>query len=392
MTYKKLAFIWAIFISIVSHAQLSESANVYLLTCDIGDEVYEQFGHSAIRLVDPVNDIDLCFNWGMFEFGDDEFEFNMKFAQGRLDYYMAVEPTNVFLYIYQQTQRTVVQQELNLTLEQKNKLFELLKENAKEENRFYKYDFFYDNCATRIGDFVKLLLGENVVFSELEEETQQTFRQLIDKGFQTHPWTDFGIDLVLGYTIDQKVSNQDVMFSPIYMSRIFEDSQIKTANGMENLVLSNEVIVKGYPRKEVSDAFFTPLVATIFVILITVILAFFKLEVIFKIWTSLLFFILGILGALLLFMWFGTDHVATKGNFNLIWANPILLLLAVLIWFKKIHQKWNKIYLVLAFMMFALILFFLMLPQEFHPSSRLLIINMALQFYVLHKFSLGLKK
>jgi hypothetical protein len=90
-------------------------------------------------------------------------------------------------------------------------------------------------------------------------------------------------------------------------------------------------------------------------------------------------------------MWFGTDHVATKGNLNLLWANPLLLVLAVLIWFKKVHQKWNKIYLVLAFVMFALILFFLMLPQEFHPASRLLIINMALQFYILHKFSLTKK-
>ena len=373
----------------VTQAQLSENSSVYLLTCDIGDEVYEQFGHSAIRLVDPVNDIDLCFNWGMFEFGDDEFEFNMKFAQGRLDYYMAVEPTEVFLYIYQQTQRKVFQQELNLTLEQKNKLFELLKENSKEENKFYKYDFFYDNCATRIADFVKLLLGENVVFAELEKETQQTFRQLIDKGFQTHPWTDFGIDLVLGYAIDQEVSNDEIMFSPIYMSRIFEDSKIKTSNGTENLVLSNEVIVEGYKRKETSDTFFTPLVATIFVIVVTVTLAFFKLEIAFKMWTSILFLVLGILGVLLLFMWFGTDHVATKGNLNLIWANPLLLVLMILIWFKKVHQRWSKIYLVLAFIMFALILFFLMLPQEFHPASRLLIINMALQFYVLHKFSLN---
>jgi hypothetical protein len=78
MIYKKIAFFWAILISMVTQAQLSENSSVYLLTCDIGDEVYEQFGHSAIRLVDPVNDIDLCFNWGMFEFGDDEFEFNMK--------------------------------------------------------------------------------------------------------------------------------------------------------------------------------------------------------------------------------------------------------------------------------------------------------------------------
>ena len=152
-----------LFSSIAVQSQLSDQSKVYLLTCDVGDEIYEQFGHSAIRILDPINGIDQCYNWGMFEFGEDEFEFNMKFAKGSLDYFMAVEPLEYFLYPYQVTKREVIQQELNLTLELKNKLWNLLIENAKPENTNYCYGFFFDNCVTRISDLLKLLLEDNLV-------------------------------------------------------------------------------------------------------------------------------------------------------------------------------------------------------------------------------------
>jgi hypothetical protein len=389
---KHLLLLLVVFVFGFSFGQLSEESRVYLLTCDVGDEIYEQFGHSAIRIEDPINGIDNCYNWGMFEFGEDEFEFNMKFAKGSLDYFMAVEPTEYFLYPYQMTKRQVVQQELNLSLELKNQLWGLLIENAKPENRYYRYDFFFDNCATRISQFLKLMLKDKIKFAELPDETNQTFRQIIDKGFLDFPWTDFGIDLVLGYKIDVQVTNEDIMFSPIYMEEIFEESQIETANGLQNLVLSREVIVPGIERNDETDAIFTPLVLAIVVLAITVLLSFFKLNVLFKVWSSILFLLLGILGILLLFMWFGTDHIATKGNLNLIWANPLLILMIVIIWSKKLNAIIGKTYLILAFIMFGLILFFMMLPQEFNEASRVLIINLALQFYVLHKMNLSLQK
>ncbi len=376
-----------LFSSIAVQSQLSDQSKVYLLTCDVGDEIYEQFGHSAIRILDPINGIDQCYNWGMFEFGEDEFEFNMKFAKGSLDYFMAVEPLEYFLYPYQVTKREVIQQELNLTLELKNKLWNLLIENAKPENKYYRYDFFFDNCATRISDFLKLLLEDKLVLADLPEVTKQTYRADINHSFENFPWTSFGIDLVLGYKIDVKMGDKGVMFSPLYMAQIFEFSQIKTDAGLQNLVLTSEVIVSGIKRDESHDVVFTPLVVTIVILVITILLSFFKLNVVFKVWSSLLFLFLGILGCLLLFMWFGTEHIATKGNLNLIWANPLLLLLVVLNWFQKINEKLSKTYLVIAFVFFGLILFFMMLPQSFPAASRVLIINLALQFYILHKMS-----
>ena len=373
-------------------AQLSAESKVYLLTCDVGDQIYEQFGHSAIRIEDPINGIDFCYNWGMFEYGEDEFEFNMKFAKGSLDYFMAVEPTDYFLMPYIHTKRQVVQQELNLDLTLRNQLWNLLQENAKPENKFYRYDFFFDNCATRISEFLKLMLQDKIIFAELPEETNQTYREIITKGFADFPWTNFGVNLVLGYKIDVKVSNLDIMFDPLYMEEIFDNSQIMTASGKQNLVLEKEVLVPGVKRAEESDAFFTPLVLMIIVIIITVALSFFKLDMIFKIWTTLLFLLLGILGVLLILMWFGTDHLATKGNLNLLWANPLLIILAFTIWSKRINLKIGKTYLVLSFVMFGLILFFMMLPQSFPGAARLLIINLALQFYVLHKMNLKAKE
>lgn len=370
------------------NAQLSEEAKVYLLTCAVGDEIYEQFGHSAIRISDPINGIDLCYNWGMFEFGDDEFEFNMKFTKGSLDYYMAIEQTDIFASYYQYYKREIIQQELNLTQELKNKLWNLLLENAKPENKFYRYDFFFDNCATRINGFLETLLGDNLLLADVEEITNLTYRNDLDKNFSNTPWIGFGVDLLLGYKVDVKMGVEGAMFSPLFMSQIYDESQVITSQGKQNLVLSTDVLVAGVPRDESHDVTMTPLVVTIAILVITVLLSFFKLDVIFKIWSTLLFVVIGFLGCLLIFTWFGTEHLGMKANLNLIWANPLLLIFAIVIWIKKVNMKMSKVYLVTAFVLFGLILFFMMLPQEFHTASRVLIINMALQFYILHKMAI----
>lgn len=385
---KNLLLLFLTVFAFNSHnAQLSEDSKVYLLTCAVGDEIYEQFGHSAIRISDPVNGIDLCYNWGMFEFGDDEFEFNMKFTKGSLDYFMAVEPLEYFLYPYQVTQREVVQQELNLTLVIKNQLWDLLIENAKPENKFYRYDFFFDNCATRINGFLETLLGDKLILADIEEITNQSYRNDLDRNFSNTPWIGFGVDLLLGYKVDVKMGVEGAMFSPLFMSQIYEESQINTASGKQNLVLSSETLVAGVARDESHDVIFTPLVVTIIILTITVLLSFFKLELMFKIWSSLLFVIIGFLGCLLLFTWFGTEHLGMKANLNVIWANPFLVIMAAMIWMKKLNLKMSKTYLVIAFAFFGFVLFFMMLPQEFHVGARVLIINLAMQFYILHKMA-----
>lgn len=365
--------------------QLSENSKVYLLTCEVGDEVYSQFGHSALRITDPLAGLDVTFNWGMFEFSDDPVDFNYKFAKGKLPYYMDVTETQYFLGEYAYFQREVRQQELNLSLEQKQEIWKLLEINALPENLHYKYDFFFDNCATRIRDIMKKALGDELVWAVHPEANENTFRAMIDLGFQSHPWLDFGIDIVLGYKIDGKVDNANLMFNPFYMEDIFEMSQVKTEVGMENLVLSNEVIVTGIQRSVESEEWFTPVVMTIIILVLTLVFAFFKLDVLLKAWASILFLLTGVLGVVLVFMWFGTDHIATKGNLNLLWANPLWLILVVVIWIKKWQAKMASTYLYLSLGMLALVLFFLMLPQEFHPGARILIVNWAVLFYFFYR-------
>jgi hypothetical protein len=374
--------------STIVKAQLSEESKVYLITCAVGDEIYEQFGHSAIRIEDPINGIDNCYNWGMFEYGVDDFTFSMNFIKGTVTYYMAVEPFKMFLGPYKYFHREVIQQELNLTLEVKNQLWALLAENAKPENMYYKYDFFFDNCATRIDDFLEQLLGDKLIIKDIPELTSQTYRNDVDKGFANFPWAGFGVDLVLGYKVDAELGVDGVMYSPILMSQIYDVSQISTPSGVQNLVISKDVVVAGIIRDESHDVIFTPLVASIVILVITILLSFFKLNVIFKVWSSLLFVVIGVVGCVMLVMWFGAEHQGTKGNFNVIWANPLLFVLAVMIWIKKINNKIGKTYLVIAFILFGMILFFMMLPQEFPAPARVIIINLALQFYVLHKMQL----
>ena len=157
-----ITFLFSCLASSIVLGQLSPKSKVYLLTCEPGTEIYTQFGHSAIRIVDYEASIDLVYNWGMFEFGDDEMEFNMKFAQGKLPYYMGIQPFDGFMAEYLYTNRTVRQLELNLNQNQKNELYNALKVNYLPENRVYKYDFFFDNCASRISDFFIKILGNQL--------------------------------------------------------------------------------------------------------------------------------------------------------------------------------------------------------------------------------------
>ncbi|CAG5078207.1 Lnb N-terminal periplasmic domain-containing protein [Parvicella tangerina] len=383
---KKMLIILSLLLNLLSFAQLSENSKIYLITCEVGDEIYTQFGHSALRVVDPASGQDITFNWGVFEVPEDQVDFMYKFAKATLPYYMDVTSTKQFVYPYWEIEkREVRQQELNLNLEQKNKIWKMLQTNALPENKYYKYDFFFDNCATRIRDIFNEALGQDIIWAEHPEAGEHTFREMIDQGYASHPWLDFGIDLVLGYRIDQQVNNMNLMFNPFYMEEIFEESQIQTGSGLQNLVLSNEIVTPGTKRSEASGVWFTPLVLTISILVITLIFAFFRLDVLLKIWASLLLFITGLLGILLIFMWVGTDHVATKGNLNLLWANPLWLVLMVLLWVKKWQVKLASTYLYLSLGMLALVLFFLMLPQEFHVGSRVLIINWTILFYFFYR-------
>jgi len=366
--------------AILSFAHQDHSdIQVSLLTCDEGDELYSLFGHSALRIVDPHNGADVCYNWGMFNYADPNFY--EKFAKGKLDYYMDEELTDYFLYEYQVTKRTVREQVLNLTSEDKNNLMHAIEINSLPENRTYKYDFFFDNCSSRIRDILQKAIGDNLDLAKSEDADQYSYRQIIGRNLEQMPWAGFGIDLALGSRIDQKVNNENLMFLPIYMEKIFAKSTVEINGKKENFVLEERVLVKGENRKEQPVGFFTPTVMAYSIFILTLIISALKFGAVRNTWYALLLFAFGILGLLVAFLWFGTDHEATKANYNIIWANPLHLLFIVFAFSKRFRARNFKMILVMAIIPFALFIGSMMIPQQFNPAVTPLVLTISLIYY-----------
>ncbi len=198
-------------------AQVDDETEVYFITCMPGDAAYSVYGHSAIRIVIPSIRYDQVFNWGVFDFSTPGFAF--KFAMGKLNYMLGVSTYNRFLQEYMMEQRTVYSQKINLDPQAKKVLFELVTENLQPENRFYLYDFFYDNCATRVRDIIEASVGGALIYPEKykTKKEMRSFRELIDIYQSKMPWVDLGADMLLGMPADKKAGFREEMFLPMEM-------------------------------------------------------------------------------------------------------------------------------------------------------------------------------
>ena len=226
--------------------QLSENTHISVITCaPFQGELYSAFGHSAIRVYDPVQRIDYAYNYGTFDFNQPNFYLN--FTKGRLLYRLAVQPYPQFRYTYLYYNRWVHEQVIDLTQEQKQKLFDYLQWNAQPENQEYFYDYFYNNCATKIRDVFIEVLGEKIKFDESFITTDYTIRDLTDLYLKKQPWGDLGIDICLGLPMDKKATPYDYMFLPDYIESSFNHATIITENGSMPLV--KETVVSDPPGK-----------------------------------------------------------------------------------------------------------------------------------------------
>lgn len=292
---------------------------ITLLTCSPGEELYATFGHTAIRVQDRASGTDEVYNYGMFEFGPD---FYPKFIRGKLLYSLAVESFPDFLYTYQYESRSVVEQELQLPCLQKEQLWGALRENAKNENRYYLYDFLFDNCTTRARDMLVKQAGNPVTFQNILPPERPTFRNLLhtylDRGGQY--WSKLGIDVVLGARLDRQVSNQEAMFLPDYLLKGMDHARIQG----KSLVTPPQSVLQ-MPSPLNSGTLFRPVLVFGMLLLLVGLLSFSKSSkaaVFLRAFDRTFFLLLGLVGMLLLFMWFGTDHKVCRDNLNLLWALP----------------------------------------------------------------------
>jgi hypothetical protein len=316
---------------------LSSSAMITLITCNPGDQLYSTFGHSAIGVIDPEQGINWVFNYGTFNFNVPHFY--TKFVSGKLLYQLSYGSKERFLYEYKKAQRKVYEDVLNLTGYQKQELFDYLKNNYLPENREYQYDFFFDNCATRIVDIIYNALGDSLVYHADSSREAVTYRNLIDIYLPKSHWSDFGIDLALGSVIDKSATPRQQAFLPDYLRDYLSCC---TINGLPFFTHSQELVSESAPLPEtlfwVRPAFLFWLV-----FLVILVLTFIWQKKSWIIADRLLFATWGIVGVVILLLWVATDHDATAGNWNLLWANPLYLMYVFLIASKKsVWYAWSS--------------------------------------------------
>lgn len=317
-------------IAIVSYlASYPASAQHYqisLITCDPGDELYSTFGHSAIRVLDTDSGRDLVFNYGTFDFNTPFFY--VKFTRRTLDYQLAVATFEQFLYEYNFFKRSVREQVLDLNAEQTAAMMDFLRVNYEPENRKYRYDFFYDNCATRIRDLMETVLGDNLTWNEPESAPEKTFRNMIDEYVYPLPWSDLGIDLALGAVIDQQASEREKLFLPDYLADAFGRASI-IGDGPSRPLIREENVIYDFPDRDDSIVFLlSPYFLFWMVAALVGIFTFigFKRRRLYLGMDYALLGILGLLGILVVYLWFFTAHSQTKSNWNLFWAFPLHLI------------------------------------------------------------------
>tara|TARA_Y100000385_G_scaffold145097_1_gene150685 strand:- start:130 stop:1350 length:1221 start_codon:yes stop_codon:yes gene_type:complete len=355
---------------------------ISLITCDPGNEIYSHFGHSALRIKNINKKVDLVVNWGLFSFSGGQFQFGYDFAKGRLKYKMGFQLMDDFIYEYKESKRGLREQILNINNEQKKNLLKKINENYKPENREYRYEFFYDNCSSRIRDIISATLGDQLKLTVSADANKYSFRDIIHQYLKNDPWLELGIDLVLGKRIDVIVDNKNLMFLPKYMEEIFDKSTIEIGNSKKQLILKRNEIIKNQP-KELEKSNITKYSWIIFVL--TILLLILKKEKIFDYWSIINFSTFGILGLLLIFMWIGTDHQATKYNLNLLWASPFSLLMVYFI----ISKKWNILsywcIIISLALIFTTILFWFTIIQELNDFVKPIIPQLGLIYYYYFK-------
>ena len=325
-------FILFSFVSKAQNIQLSPQAEISVITCGPGyNELYETFGHSAFRVHDIPNKIDKVYNYGTFNFNTPNFY--LKFTQGKLLYDLGVYPFGAFLQSYHRENRWVKGQVLDLTTNEVQKVFDFLENNAKPENRSYKYDFFFNNCSTKLYDVLEKVLGKKIEFDNNFDKHKYTHRDLIYQYTTYLPWSSFGIDLALGSVIDRQATSKEYMFLPDYVFNAFAKININENGKVKPIVKRTEEILLNQGEKIENNTILKPFF--VFSILALIVILFtikdYKNNQRNKVLDTILFIVTGFIGIVVLLLWFATDHSATANNFNILWAFAPNLIFAFII-------------------------------------------------------------
>ena len=347
---------------------LSEHTRVSLLTSSPGEDLYAQFGHSAIRITDTLSGQDLVFNYGLFDFNTPGFY--VKFIRGKLPYQLGIQRFDAFLNAYIEENRQCRELEINLNEKERLALINFLSVNYLPENREYPYDFFFDNCATRIRDILENKFQANYPDTSLVKKA--SFRHFLAQYVGQNSWINVGFYLILGLPADAIATFRDEMFLPDYLEKHLENAFLSG-----QLLAKNKITILYQNQPEKSVSFLpSPILISCLLFFIALIFTFYHTKRWTKIFDTVFFSLISLSGMLFVFMWVGTDHFVTHKNMNLLWANPLYILVIFNLYLGK-----NGKYLLLFLLTLNLTVLtgWKILPQEFHIAMIPLIFTSILR-------------
>ena len=317
----------------IGHSQISDSARVSILTIYPGDAIYALWGHSALRIWDPSTGFDISYNYGTFDFRS-PISFMARFAYGKLDYQLSLNRSQALLgHSWLTQERGVVQQELSMSPEEIHALYQFVSINARPENRVYRYDFLYDNCATRILDALEHALQYPLADSNLVD---RSFRSYIRPYLKNQPELDLAINLAMGIPVDQPASTRQLSFLPIEFQILIENAS--KING-EQLVARTDTLFgqPSSPKPRESISLPTVIGWGIFVFGLLLSVKDFHTPKR-RIFDSVLFGTISLIGLLITFFWFISLHEITRPNLHIMWALPFHIIALY------INKRWIKFY------------------------------------------------
>ncbi|MEX6625833.1 lipoprotein N-acyltransferase Lnb domain-containing protein [Tenacibaculum salmonis] len=364
--------------------KLSDYSKISIITSGPGEALYEKFGHTAIRIKDPVLQLDLIYNYGIFDFSGPSFY--TDFTKGYMKYKLAKYPFYLSLKSAQQDERWVKEQILNLTETQKNTFFNILEINSAPENASYLYDPYFDNCATKPRDIIKKVLGEKLIFKDDFVTKNTSLRQLMNKEIHQNTWGSLGINIALGSRLDKIATASEYLYLPDYIFEALNYSKI-FKDGKEDNLISKTNILLDFEEKESKKDPISP-----FSVILTISL--FGLFITYKDYKNskrskwldfVLFFTSGITGVLIVYLWFFTNHSTAPNNFNFLWAFAPNLIVSFFLTQKK-SPKWVSKYMILL-LAFLVILSIIWITKTQLLSITLipLLILFAVRYWFLQK-------
>ena len=353
-------------VAVVEQTLLSPQAQISLMTCSpTDDNVYTLYGHSAIRIYDPVTKTDVVYNYGMFDFAQPFFIY--RFAKGETDYWVQSYRFERYLLEYIGRGSGVYEQVLNLLPEEKEALFQALVWNERPENRVYRYNFFFDNCATRPVAMIEKYI-QGVVKYALPTE-YPTFRDIINYCTRNHPWVTFGCDLVLGEPTDRKMTQKESFFLPSTLQKAFNKAEIERGHSTVPLVLKTNTFNEEDALTEPFPSFLTSPIACfslLLIFLLTITYTEWKRKTHYR-WVDIpLFFAAGMGGLVLYFLSFISVHPCIFPNISILWMHPFHLFGVVLFSLKKYNSMAFRYHFINFAAILVMSVAWIFIPQHFN--------------------------